>query len=133
LTVTLTEAVTLPAALRAVKTYVVVAVGETDRLVMVVTSPIALSSEILVAPETVQASVEDCPAVIVEGVAAKLDITGSDAAGGGAGPTLPPPPPPPPQAAVTRRTTAPSQREIPLINSVSGAAYPEVAPPCEPH
>jgi hypothetical protein len=99
---TVVDAVTLPAELRAVSTYVVDAVGDTERVVDPVTSPMALSSDRLVAPDTDQDNVVACPAVIDAGVAEKLEITGG--VGGGALPPPPPvpaPPPPPPHAAVT--------------------------------
>lgn len=91
---TVTDAVTLLAELRAVSTYVVVAVGDIDRLVTPVTSPTALLMERLVAPVVAHDKVADCPAVMLDGVAEKLEIIGGDAAGGAAPLGLPPPPPP---------------------------------------
>jgi len=92
--VTVTDAVTLLAELRAVSTYVVVAVGDIDRLVTPVTSPTALLMERLVAPVVAHDKVVDCPAVMLDGVAEKLEIIGGDAAEGAAPLELPPPPPP---------------------------------------
>ncbi len=57
----------------------VVALGDTDRLVTDVTSPTALSIDTLVAPDVVHDKVEDCPAVIADGVAAKLPTVGNGA------------------------------------------------------
>jgi hypothetical protein len=56
---------------------VVVTLGDTDRLVTDVTSPTALSIDRLVAPDVVHDKLEDWPAVIPDGVAAKLAMVGN--------------------------------------------------------
>jgi hypothetical protein len=73
-----------------------VAVGETDRLVTVETSPIALSIDKVVAPDEVHDNVEDCPVVMLDGLAVKLEMVGNDTVGGSVvlGSLFPPPPPP---------------------------------------
>jgi len=73
-----------------------VAVGETDRLVTVETSPIALSIDKVVAPDEVHDNVEDCPVAMLDGLAVKLEMVGNDTVGGRVvlGSLFPPPPPP---------------------------------------
>jgi hypothetical protein len=68
-TATVTDAVAVPALFEAVKRYVVVCAGETDREETGVTSPTPLSMLSADAPETVQDSVADCPLLILVGAA----------------------------------------------------------------
>ncbi len=74
--VTVAVEVVGPPALVAVNVYVVVTTGVTTMLVPV-TVPIPLSTETVVAPVTDQASVEEPPRAMVEGVAVKEAITGT--------------------------------------------------------
>ena len=74
-TVTVTDAVLLPALLVAVRRYVVVCAGETD-LDDPETEPTPLSMLSDVAPETVHERVVACPCVIAGGVAVNAEITG---------------------------------------------------------
>src|SRR5258708_4458979 len=70
-TVTVVVAVTLPDGPTAVKVYVVVAVGVTVVEPVAATLPIPLLIETLVAPCTIQVSVELWPAAMLLGVASK--------------------------------------------------------------
>jgi len=68
----------LPEALVAVIVYTVVEVGITARLPVKATFPIPWSILTILAPETLQLSVEDWPAEIVSGFAVNESITASD-------------------------------------------------------
>src|SRR4051794_13013479 len=72
--VTVVLAVTLPEGPTAVKVYVVVAVGFTVVEPVAATLPITLLMETLVAPWTIQVSVEGWPAAMLFGVASKRTI-----------------------------------------------------------
>lgn len=61
----------------------VVCAGPTDLEVTFVTVPIPLSSEMLVAPETDQIRLVDCPAVITDGDAVNDAMVGLGLGGGG--------------------------------------------------
>jgi hypothetical protein len=78
--VTVTLAVELPPPFVAVSVYVVVAVGLTDVLVVPVTGPTPWSIESVVAPVTLQESVELAPGAIDAGDAVNDAITGTGTA-----------------------------------------------------
>jgi hypothetical protein len=81
-TVNVTELDTLaPAELTAVIVYVVVELGETERLPLDPTEPIPLLMETEVELETDQDSVADCPAEVEVGLTVKELITGAAALG----------------------------------------------------
>jgi hypothetical protein len=79
LTLTVTEAVVLPAAFDAVSRYVVVWSGETDREVTEDTFPTPLSIASAVAPDTVHERVAVCPLLMTSGLALKEAIEGTAA------------------------------------------------------
>jgi len=79
-TTTWVVAVALPASLVAIRVYVVVAAGDTAMVPSRATSPIAWSMLTVVAPETLQLSVEEAPEEIVPGLAPKEPTTGALAA-----------------------------------------------------
>jgi hypothetical protein len=81
LTLTITAAVTEPAAFVAVSVYVVVANGVTDLLESPVTGPTPLSIVSDVSPETVHASVAEAPWMMPEGEAVNDEMTGLDNGG----------------------------------------------------
>jgi cytochrome c biogenesis factor len=93
-TVTVVDAVTVPAVFVAVKVYVVVALGLMLADVPV-TVPIVGAMLNEVAPETVQLRVADWPEVTLDGVAVKLVMAGAVGTGAGTIGTgaLPPPSP----------------------------------------
>ena len=78
-TVTVTCLVTLPLALVAVNVYVLVEPGEREVLPEAETAPIPGAIEQDVAPVVLQLSVVLPPALMLEGLAAKLFITGGEA------------------------------------------------------
>ncbi len=80
-TVTVAEVITLPLELVAVKVYVVVAEGVTVRIPEAGTAPMPLLIEMALAPETFHCKVEDCPAIIVPGLALKDNIVGNPEGG----------------------------------------------------
>ena len=79
-TVTVAVAVELPPPFVAVRVYVVVVAGLTDVLVVPVTTPTPWSIESVVAPVTLQESVELAPGAIEVGDAVKDAITGTGTA-----------------------------------------------------
>jgi hypothetical protein len=81
-TVTVTDRVTLPALLEAVRAYVVVAIGDTALEVPVtVPTPLLMVKVVGAPPDNVQPNVEDWPEVIEAGVAVKDPITGATTVG----------------------------------------------------
>jgi hypothetical protein len=85
-TTTVLDAVTLPLALVAVSTYVVVAAGDTATEPLPETAPTTGVMLTPVAPPVAQDTVEDWPALMLAGLAKNVEIVGTPA--GGAAPTV---------------------------------------------
>jgi hypothetical protein len=107
---------------------VVVAVGDTARVLVPVTEPMPLSRLRLAAPLTVHERVDDCPAVMLAGAAANAEIVGGGAGGGGGATGLDPPPPPHPARADIDDTTN-RAAYMAFIAGVSRSPRPTAATP----